>query len=132
MTPFETRPYTTPTSETPVRAPPMRDQRRHHRLTINKEFASIDDFIAEYVTDISRGGVFIRSKSPLPVGTKVTLKFSVMLDDFETIEGEGEVVRVVVDDGDNQGMGVVFTEITDASQSIIDQLVTRFEADRAE
>lgn len=102
------------------------DQRTHARQTINKEFSSIDDFIAEYVTNISRGGVFIRSKSPLPVGTKVNLKFSVILDDFETIEGEGEVVRVV-EDGDEIGMGVRFTSLTDRSRELVEKLVSEQE-----
>jgi uncharacterized protein (TIGR02266 family) len=105
----------------------MTDQRRHQRLNINEAFSSIDDFIAEYVTDISRGGVFIRSKQPLPMGTKVNLKFSVILDDFETIEGEGEVVRVV-DTGEHPGMGVLFTQLTPESRTIIEELVRRREA----
>ena len=114
-------------SERPLEIASMRNQRRHERLGINEEFASIDDFIAEYVTDISRGGVFIRSKQPLPVGTKVNLKFSVILEDFETIEGEGEVVRVVPD-GEHAGMGVVFSELTEESRAIIEELVKRNEA----
>lgn len=109
----------------------MDNKRRHERLLINQEFGSIDDFIAEYVSDISRGGVFIRSKQPLPVGTKVNLKFSVILDDFHTVEGEGEVVRTV-EDGENVGMGVVFTELTEASRGIIEELVKRQEAMEAE
>ena len=97
------------------------------RLDINREFASIDDFIAEYVPDISRGGVFIRSKQPLPVGTKVNLKFSVIVDDFETVEGEGEVVRVL-EDGENIGMGVQFVFLTEESRNIVEELVRRREA----
>jgi uncharacterized protein (TIGR02266 family) len=100
----------------------MENKRRHERHLINKEFESIEDFIAEYVSDISRGGVFIRSKQPLPVGTRVDLKFSVLLEDFQIIEGEGEVVRVV-DHGDGTGMGVAFTELTDASRALIERLV---------
>ena len=105
----------------------MENKRQYQRLEINKEFASIDDFIAEYVTDISRGGVFIRSKQPLPVGTKVNLKFSVIVDDFQTIEGEGEVVRVL-EDGENIGMGVQFISLTDESRAIVEDLVRRREA----
>lgn len=98
------------------------DNRDHSRHDINKEFSIVDDFIAEYVTNISRSGVFIRSKTPLPVGTRVNLKFSVILDDFETIEGEGEVVRVV-NEGDEKGMGVVFTKLTEHSRKLINALV---------
>ena len=97
------------------------EHRQHLRREINQEFATIDEFIAEYVSNISQGGVFIRSKNPLPVGTKVTLKFSVILDDFETVEGEGEVVRV--DNApENQGMGVAFTKLTAESKSLIDRI----------
>lgn len=94
--------------------------RRDDRVTINKEFESYDAFINEYVTNISRTGVFVRSKTPLAVGTKVNLRFTVIMDDIETIEGIGEVVRV---HDDPPGMGLVFTELTEESQRIIDRLL---------
>jgi uncharacterized protein (TIGR02266 family) len=96
--------------------------RREERVTINKEFESFDAFIAEYVTNISRSGVFIRSKNPLPIGTVVNLQFTVIMDDIEAIEGTGEVVRV---DDDPPGMGVVFTEISSYSKDLIDKLLTK-------
>ena len=96
--------------------------RSEERVTINKEFESFEAFIHEYVTNISRSGVFIRSKSPLPVGTPVNLKFTVIMDDIETIEGQGEVVRV---EEDPQGMGVVFTELTKYSEELIGKLLTQ-------
>lgn len=96
---------------------------RDDRVTINHEFASVDHFIAEYVTNISRSGVFIKTRSPLAVGTKVNLKFSVIMDDIESIEGVGEVVRVQLDEP--VGMGVVFIELTRHSQTLITRLITR-------
>ena len=95
--------------------------RKNERVTINKEFESYDAFISEYVTNISRTGVFIRSKTPLPVGTQVNLRFTVIMDDIETIEGIGEVVRV---HDDPPGMGVVFTELSGYSKGLIDKLLT--------
>jgi Tfp pilus assembly protein PilZ len=101
----------------------MSDSRRdEERVTINKEFESFDAFIHEYVTNISRTGVFIRSKNPLPIGTAVNLKFTVIMDDIETIEGAGEVVRT---EQDPPGMGVVFTGLTGYSKNLIDRLLTR-------
>lgn len=97
------------------------DKRREDRVTINKEFESYDAFISEYVTNISRTGVFVRSKTPLPIGTRVNLRFTVIMDDIETIEGIGEVVRV---HDDPAGMGVVFTELSSYSQGLIDKLLT--------
>ena len=77
------------------------------RVTINKEFESFDAFIQEYVTNISRTGVFIRAQEPLAVGTKVNLQFTVIMEDIETIEGIGEVTRVVAPAaGAIPGMGV--------------------------
>lgn len=97
-------------------------RRKEERITINKEFESIDSFINEYVTNISRSGVFIKSKNPLPVGTKVKLKFTVLADEIETIEGTGEVVRV---QDDPPGMGVVFTSLTSYSKFLIEKLLTQ-------
>ena len=97
------------------------EARREERVTINKEFESYDAFVSEYVTNISRSGVFVRSKNPLEVGTKVDLRFTVIMDDVEVIDGVGEVVRV---HDDPPGMGLVFIELPDASQKIIDRLLS--------
>ncbi len=95
---------------------------RDDRVVINREFASVDQFITEYVTNISRSGVFIRSHAPLPIGTKVNLKFTVIMDELETIEGIGEVVR---NQEDPPGMGVVFLSLTSHSQDLIAKLLTK-------
>jgi uncharacterized protein (TIGR02266 family) len=97
------------------------DKRLGERFTINKEFESFDSFIQEYVTNISRTGVFIKSSTPLAVGTRVNLRFTVIMDDIETIEGIGEVVRV---EKDPPGMGVVFRELSAYSKGLIDKLLT--------
>jgi hypothetical protein len=46
------------------------EKRSGERVTINKEFESFDSFIQEYVTNISRTGVFIKTLQPLAVGTQ--------------------------------------------------------------
>jgi hypothetical protein len=95
---------------------------RDQRVTINHEFASVGQLVSEYVTNISRSGVFIRSENPLPVGTLVNLCFSVILEDLETINGVGKVVRV---SQDPPGMGIVFVELDSVSQKIIEGLFAR-------
>ena len=95
---------------------------REQRVTINHAFDSVEQFIAEYVTNISRTGVFIRSKDPLPTGTRVNLRFTVIMDELETVEGIGEVVRVSTDP---PGMGVAFVELTAYSRRLIERLITR-------
>ena len=98
------------------------NQRTGDRVTINKEFESFDAFIQEYVTNISRSGAFIKTSAPLPIGTKVNLKFTVIADDVETIGGIGEVVRV---QNDPPGKGVVFTELENHSAKLIESLLVQ-------
>ncbi len=98
------------------------DKRLGERVTINKEFESFDAFIQEYVTNISRTGVFIKSQQPLPIGTRVNLRFTVIMSDIETIEGVGEVVRV---ENDPPGMGVVFRELSAYSKDLIEKLLVQ-------
>ena len=100
----------------------MDDHKRgDKRVTINKEFESFDAFVHEYVTNVSRSGVFIRSKEPLEIGTEVHLTFTVIMDEVETIEGTGKVVRV---EDDPPGMGVAFTKLTKYSEDLLVRLLT--------
>lgn len=100
--------------------------RKEARITVNREFASVEEFITEYVANISLTGAFIRSDDPPPVGTIVALRFTIILEELETIEGVGEVVRVVEPGTEAQpGMGVVFTELNDYSQKLLNSIMVR-------
>ena len=104
----------------------MSEDRRHDaRLRINREFATVEQFINEYVMDISRSGVFIKSDDPLPVGTRVHLRFTVIERELELVEGLGEVVRVVPpgSPGVVPGMGVVFVELAQVSKELVERLL---------
>ena len=94
---------------------------RADRIFINREFESIDAFVHEYVANVSRSGAFIRSKDPLPVGTVVNLKFTIVMNELETIEGLGEVVRITKNP---LGMAVVFTKLTAHSRQLLAKLIT--------
>jgi Tfp pilus assembly protein PilZ len=99
-------------------------KQREARLTLNKEFESFDEFVREYVTNVSKTGAFVMRDDPLPVGTEVNLTFTVIMDGVETVEGVGKVVRV---QDDPPGMGVVFTRISQYSQNLLERLLTRHE-----
>ena len=102
------------------------ERRTEARQVVNLEFASVDEFINEYVTNISRSGVFIKSDDPLPIGTRVNLRFTVIMDELETIEGVGEVVRLVNGGpGRKKGMGVVFVSLTAYSRQLIEKILVR-------
>ena len=80
----------------------MLERRQDLRVTINREFETIDAFVAEYATNISVSGCFIRSKHPLAVGTRVNLRFTIIAGDMEIIDGVGEVVRTVEGEPENR------------------------------
>ncbi len=92
---------------------------RAHRTTVNAEFEAVDAHLSEYVVNVSRTGAFIRSKDPLPVGTRVNLRFSILLDEIEIVEGVAEVVRV---QSSPSGMGVVFRRLSEASARLLERL----------
>ena len=99
------------------------DHRRgDDRVTINQEFESFDAFIEEYVTNLSRTGAFLKTRTPLTVGAKVNLRFTVLHDEMEFIEGVGEVVRV---QDDPPGVGVIFSELSPASRAVLDRLLAQ-------
>ncbi len=96
------------------------DKRSDDRLTINKEFESVDEFIQEYITNISRSGVFIKASSVLPIGTEVRIHFTILMEGIETIQGTGEVVR---HESDPPGMGVAFRDLSEDSRALIERLM---------
>jgi uncharacterized protein (TIGR02266 family) len=102
----------------------MESGRKNERVTINKEFESFDQFMSEYVTNLSRTGAFIRTSTPLPIGTEVDLRFTVVLEGVEVIEGIGEVVRI---ETSPPGMGVAFKTLNNYSKELIERLLTRNE-----
>ena len=98
-----------------------KERRNEPRLSLNREFESFDAFIKQYVTNISKTGVFIRSEEVLAVGSPVRLKFTIVKDKLHTIEGIGKVVRV---QEAPRGVGVVFVEISRASREVLEELLT--------
>ena len=92
-------------------------------LKIKFKSATLEEFIERYAVDVSHGGIFIRTKEPLAVGT--TMKFEFQLKDASPlIGGEGTVVWTRENDparpGVAPGMGVRFDRLADGSQALPD------------
>jgi uncharacterized protein (TIGR02266 family) len=105
---------------------PRTSRARPRRVDINLEFDSVDR-LGEYVSNISKTGCFIRTQDPWPVGTPLNLRFTVLLDDPEILEGTGEVVRV---SESPRGMGVRFVQLPLRSRKLVEQLLARKPARR--
>ena len=102
-----------------------KDKRTLLSLKIRYKSATLEDFIERYSSDISRGGVFIKAKKPLSVGT--LLKFEFILQDQSTlIHGVGRVVwrrEGAETDPDNpSGMGIKFIKMDPESRSVVQRI----------
>jgi type IV pilus assembly protein PilZ len=95
-------------------------------IELKVDYKKLNSFFADYTKNISKGGTFIKTKKPLPIGTRFLFKLTVPLrnDPFELL---GEVVWSTVE-GDEPGMGIKFV-YTDDGQSndcegVVEQLIT--------
>ncbi|HEX4621461.1 MAG TPA: TIGR02266 family protein, partial [Myxococcaceae bacterium] len=55
------------------------DLRHHARapIELKVDYKKMNSFFADYTKNISKGGTFIKTKKPLPVGTRFLFKLSV-------------------------------------------------------
>ncbi len=83
------------------------DRRRAERVPVNAEFGQIP--APTYVSDLSERGVFVHTDQRFALGTELTVRFTVILDDPVVIEARGQVVRV---SNDPAGLGVEFVQLT--------------------
>lgn len=95
-------------------------------LNVRYKSATVDEFIDNHASDVSKGGIFIKTSTPFPQGT--LLKFEIRLaGDQSVIAGVGRVVwkREPANAGTGDraaGMGVKFIKLDDASRAVIDRL----------
>jgi uncharacterized protein (TIGR02266 family) len=91
-------------------------------LRIKFKSESVDHFIARYGADVSPGGIFIRTRDPLGVGTSLRFEFS-LADGQPLLVGSGTVVWVREPDqtraGVVPGMGVRFDKLSPESQTTL-------------
>ncbi len=85
------------------------DLRRPIELKV--EYKRLNTFFADYTKNISRGGTFIKTRRPLPIGTEFLFKLFVPGRDIP-LTIHGEVQRIIgesdSDDGEEHGMAIKF------------------------
>jgi len=95
-------------------------------LRIKFRSASLDEFIARYAVDVSRGGIFIRTREPLSVGSRLKLDFQ-LLDAAPLLDGEGTVVWIRKPDPARPevapGMGVRFDRLSPQSDERLAEIL---------
>jgi uncharacterized protein (TIGR02266 family) len=116
-----------------VRRPAISDaeRRRAPRVLVDFEvdYASEENYLFAYITDISATGIFVRTTVPEAQGTHLNLRFS--SDHTGPIEVEGEVIwvnpyRPGTPDNLHPGMGIRFVSLDNDLRDRLLELVRRF------
>lgn len=105
------------------------DARQHVRapIELKVDYKKLNSFFADYTKNISKGGTFIKTKKPLPIGTRFLFKLSIPHRDhpFELL---GEVVWSKAD-GEEPGMGIRFIYSGDTQRADFEGIVEKLMAD---
>ncbi|WP_426755145.1 TIGR02266 family protein [Myxococcus sp. Y35] len=95
-------------------------------LLVKLKHESVGSFAEEFATNLSPGGMFIRSRTPQSVGTPV--KFEVQIaGGVRVLRGTAMVrwVREVGDPAGPPGMGLQFEELDTSSRALVEMMTMR-------
>src|SRR5262249_26091888 len=95
-------------------------------ISIQVSYRTTGSFLLAYSLNLSKGGIFIETASPLPVGEHLTLQFEV--PGAGPLEVEAIVVwlRTASMDGLPDGMGLSFENLDERYGGLIDEVVRNF------
>jgi len=104
-------------------------ERKPVGLLVKLSYGSVDEFVERYAVNMSRGGLFVRTRDPRPVGTPLALELRLVTGET-VIRGEGEVRWVQTPDSAARalpplapGMGVHFTRLDASSQGVVERMI---------
>ncbi len=101
----------------------MADERVNARapIPLRVDYKKLNSFFADYAKNISKGGTFIKTKKPLPIGTRFLFRLTVpnRPDPFEL---NGEVIHANAS-GEEAGMGIRFVWGNEAERVAFESVV---------
>jgi uncharacterized protein (TIGR02266 family) len=90
-------------------------------LLVKLGHQGIEDFVEKYATNMSEGGMFLRTKSPQPIGTE--LQFKIEIAGGQRVMQGTAIVKwvrpVAKSPNEPAGMGVEFLNLDTASQQLV-------------
>jgi type IV pilus assembly protein PilZ len=118
------------TAEVPVVDAAERRAAPRVLVDLEVDYASEDNYLFAYITDISETGIFVRTTSPEQPGTRLNLRFRPD-GASEQLEIEGEVIwvnpyRPGAPDNLHPGMGIRFVDLDEDVRDQLLELVRRF------
>ena len=102
-------------------------------VKLRVDYERMNSFFADYTKNISKGGTFIKTTRPLPIGTRFIFSLSVpALSEPVTLDGEVTWIlpaEVAEAHGEEPGMGIRFVFKDDAARTDFEDLVERMLVD---
>jgi type IV pilus assembly protein PilZ len=112
---------------------PKQERRSNGRvpLRIRIQYQTADQFFQDYIQNLSVGGIFIETSTPLKVGTRLKVQFCLPEMEKEIL-ADGVVVRRVdlhTKDPRLAGMGIQFSELTSGDKLVLDEYIRSISRD---
>ncbi len=92
-------------------------------LRLRLPYATEEEFIEKYGSNVARGGLFIATRSPKPEGTGLAFEL-VLANGARLLRGEGMVVKAQVEGAARPGMTVRFARLDAGSKALVDRIVS--------
>jgi uncharacterized protein (TIGR02266 family) len=105
------------------------DHRRSARVPValELEYRSAGAFLVAYTTNLSKGGIFIETSTPLPIGTVVAMQLHAPLTPACDVQGTVAWLRPEsTGPGQPAGMGIVIDTAADQYGAVVDQIAFSF------
>lgn len=109
-----------------------KDRRQWQRVLVDLEvdYGNQENYLFAYIRDISATGIFVRTNSPEPPGTRLNLRFTPH-GAVDPLELEGEVIwinpyRPGQPDNLHPGMGIRFIGLSDDERRRLSELIKTF------
>lgn len=102
------------------------ERRKHPRVTVKVlvKYENLDLFLTDYASNLSCGGIFIETASPLRQGTRTRLEFHI--PEISTpIKTKGTVVWIGKARGGKTGMGIQFEGLSRRIMKTINEYVEK-------
>lgn len=122
-------------TKTTAKKKKSKEDRDGHRVPIQLlvDYKAEGHYLFDFCRDLSSGGVFIQTKTPLNTGSDIELTFTIP-DSKETLNTKGKVIWVqgaVENREDLQpGMGVQFDAFSESQRVLLDKFVSRYHGDK--
>ena len=101
------------------------DQRRHPRygFQVHVTCRNVNTVFAAVTRNVSLGGCFVQTESPLPPGTTIWLEFSFTDIPVNLGSIQGRVAWSTQPDDPIQGMGIAYENVPDVVEDLMNEFI---------